>query len=203
MQDYKPNSNKYKEEQRELAAEKRKFEKIVKGEVKTKKKSEFRKFTEGIIAANAKEVGSRLVTDVVTPNIVNLLEDIVVKGIHMFFHGDTGRSSRGTNASYVSYRSYSDRRDDRRYEDNRSTSIYHYDDIVLESRGEAMEVLDRMNEAIETYKQVSVADLYDLIGKSCNYTDYRYGWINLRNADIVRVRDGYLLKMPKALPIEY
>lgn len=203
MQEYKPNSNKYKEEQRQLAAEKRKFDKIVKGEVKTKKKSELRKFTEGIIAANAKEVGSRLVTDVVTPNIVNLLEDIVVKGIHMFFHGDTGRSSRSTNASYVSYRSYSDRRDDRRYDDNRPTSIYHYDDIVLESRGEAMEVLDRMNEAIETYKQVSVADLYDLIGKSCNYTDYRYGWINLRNADIVRVRDGYLLKMPKALPIEY
>jgi hypothetical protein len=203
MQEYKPNSHKYKEEQRELAAEKHKFDKIVKGEVKTKKKSEFRKFADGIIAANAKEVGSRLVTDVVTPNIVNLLEDIVVKGIHMFFHGDIGRGSKTTNASYVSYRSYSDRRDDRRYDDNRSTSIYHYDDIVLESRGEAMEVLDRMNEAIETYKQVSVADLYDLIGKSCNYTDYRYGWINLRNADIVRVRDGYLLKMPKALPIEY
>ena len=58
-----------------------------------------------------------------------------------------------------------------------------------------------MNELIDTYDVVSVADLYDLVGKSCNYTDNKYGWTNIRNAEPIRVRDGYLLKMPKAGPI--
>ena len=58
-----------------------------------------------------------------------------------------------------------------------------------------------MDELLETYDIVSVADLYDLVGKTCNYTDNKYGWTNLRNAEPVRVRDGWLLKLPKAGPI--
>ena len=73
---------------------------------------------------------------------------------------------------------------------------------MLETRGEAEDVLSRMDELIDTYGVVSVADLYDLVGISCNYTDNKYGWTNLRNAEPVRVRDGYMLKLPKALPID-
>ena len=58
-----------------------------------------------------------------------------------------------------------------------------------------------MDELIDTYSMVSVADLYDLIGVTGNYTDNKYGWTNIRNAEVVRVREGYLLKLPKALPI--
>ena len=59
-----------------------------------------------------------------------------------------------------------------------------------------------MDELIETYGVASVADLYDLVGLRCEYTDNKYGWNNLRNAEPIRVRDGYMLKMPKALPID-
>ena len=141
--------------------------------------------------------------DVLIPAAKKAISDIVRDGIDMILYGDTrnGRSSSG--ASYVSYRSYSDRdRRDTRRESSRTRVGYDYDDIILESRAEAEEVLRRMDELIETYGIVSVADLYDLVGKSCNYTDNKYGWINIRNAEPVRVRDGYLLKMPKAGPID-
>ena len=60
-----------------------------------------------------------------------------------------------------------------------------------------------MDELIETYGFVSVADLYDLVGKRCNYTDNNYGWTNIRNANIVRVSGGdYMIKMPKARPLD-
>ena len=59
-----------------------------------------------------------------------------------------------------------------------------------------------MDELIDTYGNVSVADLYDLVGKSSEYTDNKYGWTNLRNAEPVRVRDGYMLKLPKPGPID-
>jgi hypothetical protein len=59
-----------------------------------------------------------------------------------------------------------------------------------------------MDDIIERYRMVSVADLFDLVGESCSFTDQKYGWTNLRNAEVVRVRDGYMIKLPKALPFD-
>ena len=59
-----------------------------------------------------------------------------------------------------------------------------------------------MDELIDTYRAVSVADMYDLAGLSCDYTDNKYGWTNISGAKPVRVRDGrYMLDLPRALPI--
>ena len=202
--DYKPNSNRYKKEQSNALAERKKIEKVVTGKVRTKKKSEISKLKDTFISEDVSNVKSYIVMDVLIPAAKKAISDIVRDGIDMILYGDT-RGRRGgssSGASYVSYRSYSDRdrRDDRR-ESSRTRVGYDYDDVILESRVEAEEVLQRMDELIETYGIVSVADLYDLVGKSCNYTDNKYGWINIRNAEPVRVRDGYLLKMPKAGPI--
>ena len=140
--------------------------------------------------------------DVLVPAIKKSISDIVTNGLDMMLYGENGRRKSSSNASYVSYRSYSDRNDDKKYSDiSRTRTGYSYDDIVLESRGEAEEVLTRMDELIATYGMVSVADLYDLVGKTCHYTDNKYGWTNIRNAEPIRVRDGYMLKLPKALPI--
>ena len=59
-----------------------------------------------------------------------------------------------------------------------------------------------MDELLETYGIVSVADLYELVGIIGNYTDNKYGWTNLRNAEPIRVNGGYLLKLPKVCPID-
>ena len=58
-----------------------------------------------------------------------------------------------------------------------------------------------MDELIATYGLVSVADLYDLVGIAGSYTDNKYGWTDIRNASVVRVRDGYVIKLPRALPL--
>ena len=76
------------------------------------------------------------------------------------------------------------------------------DDIILESRAEAEDVISSMEKIIETYGFVRVADLYDLVGITCNYTDNNYGWTNIRSAESVKVRDGYMLKLPKAEPLK-
>jgi hypothetical protein len=79
---------------------------------------------------------------------------------------------------------------------------YSYDDIILPTRGEAEEVLTRMDELMDTYGLVRVADLYDLVGITGEYTDNRYGWTNITRAEIIRNRDGYMIKMPRAVPID-
>lgn len=200
---YKPNSHKYKAEQKELA-ERKKVEKVVKGKVKTKKKGELQKVAGAFISEDATNVKSYLLFDVLIPAAKDALADIINKGTDMILYGgESSHKKKSTSASKISYARYYDRKDDRpSYYGNRTRSGYGFEDVILESRGEAEEVLTRMDELIETYGSATVADLYDLVGITCNYTDNKYGWTNLRNAEPIRVRDGYMLKMPKALPID-
>lgn len=207
MQEYQPNSHKYKKDsQNETKDERPKVDKVVTGKVKTKKKSEIHKFADIFISEDASNVKSYIFMDVLVPAIKKAISDIVTDGIDMILYGGTGhsrkRSSSGSNATYVSYRSYSDReRDRRRDDDYRSRSRYSFEDIILETKGEAEDVLDRLDELIDQYSMVRVADLYDLVGISCEYTDNKYGWTNLSNARVERVRDGYMLKLPNPMPI--
>ena len=198
MEDYKPNSHRSKEEQN---LPEKKIEPVVKGKVTTKKNN-VRKLTNTFVTEDIQNVKSYVLMDVLVPAIKKAISDIVTNGIDMLLYGETGRSRHKTNASVISYRNYYDSRREERYSSSRTRTGYSYDDVVLETRGEAEDVLSRMDELIDTYGVVSVADLYDLVGISCNYTDNKYGWTNLRNAEPVRVRDGYMLKLPKALPID-
>lgn len=197
MEEYKSNSYKSKE-----LTKNEPTKKVVKPITKatTKKKN---KLAETFISEDASNIKSYILMDVLVPAIKKAVIDIVTDGISMLFYGDTSHGNRrsSTSASYISYNRYSDRdrRDDRT---SYGRSRYSYDDIILQSRGEAEEVLDRMSEMIDTYGIVSVADMYDLVGIATNYTDNKYGWTNLRNAEPIRVSNGYMLKLPKAGPID-
>ena len=197
MAEYKGNSHRSKE-QNEVVE--KKVEQIAKG--KTKKKSDVKKFTDTFIAEDITSVKDYILMEVLLPAAKKAISDIVTNGIDMILYGET-RSKSKSRESRVSYTKYYDRdRDYDRPTRTRGRYGYDYDDIILDTRKEAEEVLDRMDDLIDNYGMVSVADLYDLVGVSGNYTDNKYGWTNLRNADVQRVRDGYLLKLPKALPFD-
>ena len=200
-EEYTSNSHRSKEGKTEALTDRKKVEKVVQGRVRTKPKSGVSKITDIFISEDAANVKSYIVMDVLVPAVKKAISDIVRDGIDMILYGESKGRKSSSASGYVSYRDYS-RSDDRdRFRDSRSRSSYAHDDIVLDSRGEAEEVLTRMDELIDTYGNVSVADLYDLVGKSSEYTDNKYGWTNIRNAEPIRVRDGYMLKLPKALPI--
>jgi len=202
VQEYKSNSHKYKEEKQEPTLEK-KVEKVITGSVKSKKKNEIQKFTDVFISKDVSNVKSYILMDVLVPAIKKAVSDIVTNGIDMVLYGETGRTKKNSTASKVSYRNYYEKENDRRHDYGSSIvkTGYNYEDIILDNRGEAEEVRSRMDELISTYGLVSVADLYDLVGITGNYTDNKYGWTDIRNATVVRVPDGYLIKLPKVLPL--
>lgn len=202
MNDYKPNSNRFKDEQKNNKTQEKRVEKpVVTGKVVAKKKSAFSKIADEFISEDAKNVKSYVFGEVLIPAIKKAISDIVRDGIDIILYGGARGDGKRSTADRVSYRNY--------YDSGRSretrpvaTARYATDDIVLATRGEAQEVLDRMDELMDTYGLVRVADLYDLVGITGDYTDNKYGWTNIRNADIVRVRDGYVIKMPRAVPID-
>jgi hypothetical protein len=203
VSEYKPNSHVYKEEQKKALEERKKAEKVVSGPVKLKKKSGITKLTDNIIAEDAKNVKTYILTDVLLPGIKKAIFDIVTGGIEMLIYGTTGKHKGGSLGSKVSYRNYydHDRRDDRS-DDSRSRNRFDIDEMIFTSRGEASAVKDQLEDMLAKYGVVTVADLYDSIDETAPYTSNRYGWTNLRNAEVTRVRDGYLLKLPKPSPID-
>jgi hypothetical protein len=200
--EYKPNSHRYKEEQKNANGDTKRVQKaVVSGKVKTRK-NEVRKITNLIVSDNASDLKSMLVMDVLVPAIKDVVEDMFTKGVRLVLRGETGSRSKRSNGEYVSYRSYSDRKDDR-YRDSRSRSRFDYDDLVFESRGDADAVLDQMDAIIERYGVVRVADMYDLADRSAPYTSNDYGWTSVRHGEIVRTRDGgYVIKLPRAMPLD-
>lgn len=199
MEDYKSNSHRSKEA---AAPPEKKVEKVVRGTVKTRKKSGLEKAKGVLISEDATNIKSYVVMDVLVPALKKAISDIVTNGIEIILYGESGRTRRNSPAGSISYRNFYDRRDDDRRGSNAPVRVgYSYDDVIIPSRGEAEDVLSRMDELIDTYGVVSVADLYEMVGVTGNYTDNKYGWTNIRNAEPIHVRDGYLLKLPKAGPI--
>ena len=193
MRDYQPNSNKYKEDHKEKTVKK-----VVNGKVKTKK-NEGRKLMNMFISEDAQNVKSYIVLDVLVPAIKKAILDIVTDGADMILYGGShgGKRKSGNKVSYRSY--YDDKKDDKDY---RSKGRFDYDDLVFDSRSECEAVREQMVEIIDQYGFVTVADMYDMADLPAPYTSSKYGWTNIRTAETIRGRDGYVLKLPKAMPID-
>ena len=73
---------------------------------------------------------------------------------------------------------------------------------MLEDRRDAEAVLEHLIDYTVEYEMASVADFYELVDFPTTYIDNKYGWNDLRNARVLRVRDGYILDLPKPEALE-
>ena len=205
LYDNLPDNSHRSRNEKQAMIEGKRVEKVVHGKVKTKKNNA-RKLTDVFITEDVANVKNYVLFDVIVPSIKKALYDLVVGALDMTLFGGRGGGSNDKRSisdkiSYKDYNSIS-KKNERSYGNTVTTSGYSYDDIVLETRGEAESVLSRMDEIIDEYDEVRVADLYDLVGITGDYTDNKYGWTNISNARVVRTRDGYKIEMPRALPLK-
>lgn len=197
------NSHKSRSEKKEIQApSEKRAEKIIKGTAKVKKNNK-RTLASMFISDDVTNVKNYILMDVIIPSVKKAVYDLVVGALDMSLYGGRSENKRPTSdkVSYTDYNGAS-RRGERSFNSTKTTSGYTYDDIVVETRGEAESVISRMDEIMATYDQVRVADLYDLVGITGEYTDNKYGWTNIANARIVRTRDGYKIEMPRAFPLK-
>lgn len=200
MENYKPNSHKSREEQVEASRERKKIERVVNGPVKIKQKGELQKIADAFTPKDRSDITSYFIWDVLVPTAKKAIVDIVCMCLNI----DDPGFKRKSTPSKVSYRDYYDKGNTRRTAgDPRHASRFDYEDIIIPTRGEAEAVLAQMDDIIDRYTFVSVLDLYDVCGLDAPpYTSDKYGWTDLRTARVVPIRDGYLLKLPRALPFD-
>lgn len=192
-------SNSHKSREAEVV-EKKVTEKVIKGTVKKKKKSLISRVSDSMLEDSSSNVLEYIVWDVLVPAAKNTISDIIKGGLDMLLFGEGSAPSRQVRRergkSYVSYRSYydGDRRDNYRV-NHRAT--HNFDDLIFDRREEAEEVLNRLGDLIDEYNMASVADFYDMVGVTSNFTDQKWGWYNINTARVVRCRDGYTIRLPR------
>ena len=192
-----------KEQQKAEVVPEKRVQKVVSGSVKTRE-NKSRKLTDIFISEDAANVKSYVVMDVIVPAFKKLVFDIFTDGIEMILYGSTGGRKSKTSGGKVSYRSYYDDKRDHRNDRPIARSRFDYDDIIYPNRRDAEAVYSQMMETLESYQLVTVMDMYDMagLGSEAPYTAERFGWTNLRNAEVKRVRDGYIIDLPKAMAID-
>lgn len=199
MENYRSNSHKSREAARQ---EEKKVEKVISGSASVQKKSELRRFADIFVSEDAGDVKDYLIWDILVPSIRRGLHDMITSVADMVFGKGRTTGSTTSGASRVNYRAYYEPETRSRPGQTVARTGYAFDAIVVDSRGEAETVLQQMDDLIANYGLVSVADLYDLVGINGSYTDNRYGWTNIASAKVVRVPTGYMLKLPKVMPLD-
>lgn len=191
-------------------AEEPQFEKVVTGKVIRRKRPLGRRLMDTFFAGDG--VLGYLGKEVLLPALQNLITDFVTQGVEKAVYGDV-RSTRtggyrGTGArTHVPYNrpvttttSYSvpagpPTRPSRAV----SRPSDESPEVILEERIQAEAVAEKMWEAVQQYGHVTVAALNRMLGDTPQWTDNKFGWYDLSDMSIRRVREGYLLVMP---PVE-
>lgn len=194
MNHYQGNSLKQKQENK---PDKERLAPVVNSKATVKKKSELLKIAELFLPDDVHDIGGRIVKDYLVPTIRNTAIDIVT----YILGGEPTSTAKKSSSSKASYMYH--------YE-NKSKNNTHTpaksdraEDILFKTRKDANDVLFAMQDALRRYGVVSVGDMYDLADISNeNWTIHHYGWTDLSSASVIHTRDGFLLKLPKAMPIE-
>lgn len=214
MEDYPSNSK-----NRPPAAkdrEPKKVQQVVSGEVVRRKKPLRKRFSETFVGGDARGVGSFVMLDVLIPAAKDAIADAFSQGIERMLFGEVRSSSRrghgasrfgSTQYGHVSYNrptALQGRREDPRdrMPSRRARANHDFDEIILSTRVEAEEVIDRLFDLVARYEQATVSDLYELVGVTGDYTDEKWGWTDIRGAGVTRVKGGYLLDLPRPEPLD-
>lgn len=202
IEDYKPNSHKYREAV--ARGEQPEAKKIVQGNTTSKKISTGRKIKNEFFKTDIHDIMDYVIFDVGIPKTLQLIGELIHGAVDMTFGTDSRKlNSSGSRLSYTRF--YDERRDERRpisYGDRSRRDVYDYNEISFDSKGDAIDVLNELIAEINEYGSTNVGRFYKMAGQPTMSTDFNYGWTTLRGADVVRNRDGsYSIDLPRAIPI--
>ena len=178
-----------------------------------KRKSLRKQFQETFIGGDARTALRYSIFEIALPAAQDLFLESFFGGVEKLVRGDNYRRRGSTPpqsgpAGNVQYNYNRVSMGPSRYSSpqraisRQARARHNFDEIVLDQRAEAEEVIDRLFELVSAYESASVADLYELVGLASTHTDQKWGWMDLQGAGVTRVRGGYLLDLPEPQPLD-
>lgn len=190
----------------------------IQGGVSLKRKTPGQRFTETFLNnGDVKTVGQTILLDVIVPALKEMIFSAGRDALSMFLWGDTRPSGKTSWSSGGIVRDYSrssissiSRSNDRvRTDISRLEDSPRYNNLVFEIRGDAENILWNMREYINTYDDIQIIKLYELVREQTGVDipmtsqDAKFGWSDLTNAHVRQVRGGYLLELPNPIVLEH
>ncbi|MFL5661343.1 MAG: hypothetical protein ACJ8BW_08315 [Ktedonobacteraceae bacterium] len=211
MQDFPANSAKARaqSEGRDPERGPERIERVTSAEASRRKRGLGSQFKNTFINGNARMAADYMFAEIVVPAIRDLVFDAFQGGLDRLIYGERRSRRGGTASSYsevgrVNYAGISSNRPSSstsastRTLSRQARARQDFDEVVIPSRVEAEEVLDRLFEFLSRYGIVRVSELYAMTGIATDHTDHKWGWTSLRGAKVVRLRSGgFLLDLPE------
>lgn len=212
-------NSKVAKEQAEAAAsaqkpqeERKPMQKIEGVEVVKTKPSLGSRFAATFGGQNLKTVGKTVALEILLPGARDIVFDIVKESAHRMLYGDSvrrpqgslGQQIVGSTANRIRTTNYSTMSTSPVINQQAMTpqqkAQFDFSTLVFADQNMALEVLEKLNDAITEYNVVTVADFYDAIGETGNgFTDQKHGWNRqaFQGAEVRRARGGgYFLFLP-------
>lgn len=192
------------------------------GEVVVQKPGLGKRFKNTFFGGDAKETARTVWQGLLVPGLKNVFLDVIQQGSERMVLGETRSISRNStlpNLLGLGHQAYN-----RMYQNgpmpgggvlgasplqqlqqqaNRQARATHdFSNFVVTNRAAAEVVVDRMYDLLSRDGVVTVADFLDLLGEGADYTMQKWGWLDLRGTQIVRVPQGYLFDLPKPIPLD-
>lgn len=209
---YQPNSHVAKKATSSEPAEPKKIEKIVSGEVVQRKKPLMRRVVEGFAGEDVHDVGAYVMLEVALPAFKTMLSDMAAQGVERLLFGEAAPRRRGIRTNYngmysgngprISTGGGSSVRGEERTMSRRARAGFDFREIVIADRGEAQDVIDTLSDYLDQYDVVTVGQLYQLVGIVGSFQDDKWGWSDLAGTRISRVREGFLLELPRPMELD-
>lgn len=206
MQDFPANSQKAKAR----AEPREKVERVTSAETVRRKRGLGTRFKETFIGGDARSATDHVVFSVVVPEVRDMLYNAFVAGMETMIYGESKAHRRGSGSGYpgmghVRYDRMGPsaaKPPEPRLLSRRSRARHDFDDVVISSRSEAEEVIDRLFDLLSRHGSASVADLYELTGVQSSHVDMKWGWTELRGARAIGRNGRYMLDLPEPEPLD-
>ena len=190
-----------------------------------RKKSTFTKIKEEFFGDSPDSVKNYVIDDVIIPSVKSLISSAVTSGINALLYGHDNARSRSNNGysgsqNVRNYNSapwepigqprrvnYNALGSGNAYKNSLARRQIEVDEVIFETRDEAMDAIQRMEEYIAVYGSVSILRYYDICGVSANFAQNNYGWTTTANMHVNDYfdhdagRQVYTISMPPAIPL--
>ena len=180
----------------------KKRSKVISGKAKKKNKHLFGLFS----SEDLDNIINYIYNDVLKPSVKKMVRDSICNSTDIWlYHEARGSSKGGSSISRPAYRkAFESERDRGGSRSSEVSSRSRYQNVILENRADAEEIIETMSDICEEYDCATIADLYELAELETKSTDNNYGWTKagIKEAKIVWTIDGYLLKFPKPIVLD-
>lgn len=192
---FKPNSYKSKDEKKKPA------QSVVEHQATVQSQSTVDRLKNVIFDGSIRSLRKTLISDVILPAIKELIFEAGSKGLEMALYGEDGTTAKKGKGP-TSYNSIYNGKTTKKSSTKNKMSDFR--DITFATRTDAVSVLREMQEWLREYGSVSVMDFYQFSNiDGFDFMDDEYGWFDLSDAEVLRVRGGgFRIELPRPTPLD-